>query len=123
MLMVAPWSCGVDRSAAGPVPPHQVDWLNEMQLITAKPAAYLCNMSMKDFLKKKNKWLPKVKEWIDAHGGEPMIPYSGERDQGCPGVGASGLAGLRGPLFCSSLFSALPDPEAGPNLLRSPPFP
>ncbi len=27
-------------------------------------------------MKKKNKYLPKIKEWIDQHGGGPMLPYS-----------------------------------------------
>lgn len=58
-----------------------VDWLNEMQLITAKPAIYLCNLSETDFLRKKNKWLPKVQEWVKEHGNEPMIPFSAAFEQ------------------------------------------
>lgn len=57
----------------------EVDWLNEIPLLTAKPAMYLCNMSEKDFLRKKNKWLPKVKAWVDEHKeSEPMVPYSAQ---------------------------------------------
>jgi len=26
-------------------------------------------------LKKKNKWLPKIKSWVDENGGEPIIPF------------------------------------------------
>ncbi|KAF4719165.1 Obg-like ATPase, partial [Perkinsus olseni] len=33
-------------------------------------------MSERDFIRQKNKWLPKIKEWVDANGGGPIIPYS-----------------------------------------------
>ncbi|KAG2454567.1 hypothetical protein HYH02_000412 [Chlamydomonas schloesseri] len=53
-----------------------VEFLNEYQLLTAKPAVYLVNMSETDFARKKNKFLPKIHEWVQAHGGEPIIPFS-----------------------------------------------
>lgn len=49
-----------------------------MQLISAKPAVYLVNLTEKAYVKKKNKWLPKIHEWVQAHGGEPIIPFSGK---------------------------------------------
>ncbi|KAI8989937.1 GTP-binding protein YchF [Pilobolus umbonatus] len=56
----------------------EIDVINGLHLITAKPVIYLANLSEKDFLRKKNKWLPKIKSWIDANSaGDPMIPYSG----------------------------------------------
>jgi len=55
----------------------EIDVINEYNLLTAKPALYLINMSEKDFLRKKNKFLPKVHAWITANRpGEKMIPYS-----------------------------------------------
>ena len=40
---------------------------------------YLINLNEKAYLKKKNKWLVKIKEWIDAHDpGSTIIPFSGE---------------------------------------------
>lgn len=50
-----------------------------MQLLTAKPVVYLCNVTMEDYLRKKNKWLGKIKAWIDAREVEspspaPIIP-------------------------------------------------
>eukprot|EP00180_Rhodochaete_pulchella_P000545 Plantae.Rhodophyta-Rhodochaete_pulchella.ctg139.p1 GENE.Plantae.Rhodophyta-Rhodochaete_pulchella.ctg139~~Plantae.Rhodophyta-Rhodochaete_pulchella.ctg139.p1 ORF type:complete len:432 (+),score=85.14 Plantae.Rhodophyta-Rhodochaete_pulchella.ctg139:2-1297(+) len=65
-------------------PVRSVDWsgpeiavLNEHLFLTAKPGVYLANMSEKDFFRKKNKWLPKIKEWIDQQGtGEMLIPFS-----------------------------------------------
>ena len=46
-----------------------VDLLNTIQLITAKPVVYLINLSEKAFLKKKSKWLPKVRPylWTETH--------------------------------------------------------
>ncbi|KAA0187082.1 hypothetical protein FBUS_04651 [Fasciolopsis buskii] len=38
-------------------------------------------MSEKSFIKKKNKWLPKIKEWVDAHDpGATIIPLSVEME-------------------------------------------
>jgi len=55
----------------------EIDVLNECCLLTSKTALHLVNMSEKDFLRKKNKWLPKLKAWIDENRpGESMIPYS-----------------------------------------------
>lgn len=56
---------------------REVEALNTWQLLTAKPVVYLVNMSVKDYLRKKNKHLPKIFEWISTHGGDPIIPFSG----------------------------------------------
>jgi len=56
---------------------NDVEVLNMHQFLTAKPVLYLINMSEKDYIKKGNKWLPKIKAWVDAHGGEPMVPFCG----------------------------------------------
>lgn len=55
----------------------EVEFLNQEQFITAKPVVYLVNLSEQAFVKKKNKWLPKIYEWVQANGGEPIIPFSG----------------------------------------------
>lgn len=48
-----------------------------MQLLTAKPVIYLVNLSETDYVRKKNKWLPKIKEWIDKNNpGDQLIPFS-----------------------------------------------
>mmetsp|Transcript_8909 Transcript_8909/g.26742 ORF Transcript_8909/g.26742 Transcript_8909/m.26742 type:complete len:405 (+) Transcript_8909:121-1335(+) len=65
-------------------PVRCVDWsgteievLNKHLFLTAKPGVFLVNMSEKDFARKKNKWLPKIKEWVDNNAnGEPIIPFS-----------------------------------------------
>ena len=51
--------------------------MNGLQLLTAKPVTYLVNLSERDYVRKKNKWLPKIKAWIDEHNpGDPLIPFS-----------------------------------------------
>ncbi|GBE88436.1 Obg-like ATPase 1 [Sparassis crispa] len=55
----------------------EVDVVNGLQLLTAKPVTYLVNLSEKDYVRKKNKWLPKIKAWIDENNpGDPLIPFS-----------------------------------------------
>lgn len=55
----------------------EIEVLNTVQLLTAKPVVYIINMTEKDFIKKGNKWLLKIKQWVDAHGGEPLVPFCG----------------------------------------------
>lgn len=57
---------------------REIDYLNTIQLLTAKPAMFLINMSENDYIRQKNKWLKKLKDWIDEQTGEPMIPFSAE---------------------------------------------
>ncbi|VDD82371.1 unnamed protein product [Mesocestoides corti] len=57
----------------------EIEILNDHLFITAKPMVYLINMSEKDFFRKKNKWLPKIKEYVDTHDpGAAMIPFSAD---------------------------------------------
>jgi len=56
--------------------------LNEHLFITSKPMLYLVNLSEKDFIRKKNKWLPKIKEFIDKNDpGAMIIPISAAFEQ------------------------------------------
>ena len=55
-----------------------VAYLNTYQLLTAKPVIYLVNLSRRDFERKKNKFLVKIHEWVQSHGGGVIIPFSGE---------------------------------------------
>jgi obg-like ATPase 1 len=57
--------------------PSDVDVITSLQLLTSKPVVYIINMSEKDYIRKGNKWLGKIKQWVDAHGGEPMVPFCG----------------------------------------------
>jgi len=38
--------------------------INSYLFLTSKPVIYLVNLSKEDFKRKKNKWLPKISEWI-----------------------------------------------------------
>jgi len=56
---------------------NEIEVLNELLLLTSKPAVYLLNLSAKDYCRKKNKWLMKVKTWLDEHcPKDPIIPFS-----------------------------------------------
>jgi len=57
----------------------EIEFLNDYLFITAKPNVYLVNMSEKDFFRKKNKWLSKIKTWVDENDPEAvMIPFSAD---------------------------------------------
>ena len=56
---------------------REIEVLNKHLFNTSKPMVYLLNMSEEDYIKKKNKWLGKVKQWIDEHDpGATVIPFS-----------------------------------------------
>lgn len=57
---------------------NEIEVLNKHLFITAKPMIYLVNLAEKDFIRKKNKWLPKIKDWVDKNDpGAAVIPFSG----------------------------------------------
>eukprot|EP00088_Acartia_fossae_P006942 TRINITY_DN13211_c0_g1_i1.p1 TRINITY_DN13211_c0_g1~~TRINITY_DN13211_c0_g1_i1.p1 ORF type:complete len:400 (-),score=118.31 TRINITY_DN13211_c0_g1_i1:340-1539(-) len=57
---------------------NDIEILNKHLFITSKPMIYLINLSEKDFIRKKNKWLPKIKEFVDKNDpGAMIIPFSG----------------------------------------------
>jgi obg-like ATPase 1 len=60
----------------------QVEVINPLFLLTAKPVVYLVNLSEKDYIRQKNKYLPKVKEWIDTNSaGDPLLPVSAQFEE------------------------------------------
>jgi len=59
----------------------EVDLIRDFGLITTKPQIYVVNMSKRNFLRKGNKWLPKIQTWVDEHGGGQIIPMSCEFEQ------------------------------------------
>merc|ERR1712112_636332 len=57
---------------------NDIEVLNKHLFITSKPMIYLVNLSEKDFIRKKNKFLPKIKEYVDKNDpGATIIPFSG----------------------------------------------
>lgn len=65
------------RVANGTWTPKEVEIINSMMLLTAKPAIYLINLSERDYIRKKNKHLARIKEWVDTNSpGDIIIPFS-----------------------------------------------
>ncbi|KAI0152060.1 putative GTP-binding protein [Hypoxylon sp. NC0597] len=57
--------------------PKEVEVINTLLLLSAKPVVYLVNLSEKDYTRKKNKHLPKIAEWMKEHAaGDPILPIS-----------------------------------------------
>ncbi|KAF4456655.1 GTP-binding protein YchF [Fusarium austroafricanum] len=64
--------------------PAEIALINEkIQLITTKPVIYLVNLTMKDYLRQKCKYLPGIAKWVTEHGGTPrdIIPFSIEFEE------------------------------------------
>ncbi|KAG1658719.1 Obg-like ATPase 1 [Nymphon striatum] len=56
----------------------EIEVLNKYLFLTAKPLIYLVNLSEKDYIRKKNKWLSKIKDWVAKNDPKAMlIPFSG----------------------------------------------
>lgn len=106
----------------------EVEVINSMFLLTAKPTIYLINLSERDYVRKKNKHLPKIKEWVDKHStGDAIIPVSvsleeklagmendDERDAYCKELGATSalpkiITTMRQKLDLISFFTGGPD--------------
>ena len=58
-----------------------IEWLNTHYFLTAKSVVYLVNVSVSDYKSKKNKFLPKIVEWVKERGGDTVIPYSAEYEK------------------------------------------
>lgn len=55
----------------------KVEVINPLFLLTAKPVVYLVNLSEKDYIRQKNKHLPKIAAYLKEHApGDPIIPIS-----------------------------------------------
>lgn len=106
----------------------EVETINSMYLLTAKPCIYLINLSERDYVRKKNKYLLKIKEWVDANSpGDVIIPISvlleeqlagmeldEERDAYCKEIGAQSalpkiITTMRQKLDLISFFTCGPD--------------
>ena len=55
----------------------EVEIINGLFLLTAKPVIYVINLSEKDFIRQKNKHLPKIFKWVQENApGDTIIPLS-----------------------------------------------
>jgi len=59
----------------------EVEVIKDWGLITTKPQVYVVNMSQRNFIRKGSKWLPKINEWVQSHGGGQILPCSCEFEQ------------------------------------------
>jgi obg-like ATPase 1 len=61
----------------------EVEKINELipGCITLKPMVYLVNISKKSFTAGGNKYLPKIKAWVECHGGGLILPISIEFEE------------------------------------------
>lgn len=51
--------------------------INSLLLLTAKPVIFLINLSEKDYSRRANKHLSKIKTWVDTNApGDLVIPFS-----------------------------------------------
>ncbi|ORX84210.1 GTP-binding protein YchF [Basidiobolus meristosporus CBS 931.73] len=65
----------------------EIEIINKLYLLTAKPVIYLANLSESEYINKNNSWLPKIKEWVDReHPGDLVIPFSGELEEKISGL-------------------------------------
>lgn len=65
------------RIANGTWTSKEVEIINSMLLLTAKPVIYLVNLSERDYIRKKNKHLLSIKQWVDENSpGDAIIPIS-----------------------------------------------
>lgn len=56
--------------------PKEAEVVAELLMLTAKPVIYLLNMTEKDYIKRGNKFLKTIVQYVKTHGGEPIIPFS-----------------------------------------------
>merc|ERR1719387_2817593 len=57
---------------------QDIDVLNDLMLLTAKPVLFAINMNIKDYKRQKNKFLKPIFEWVQKNApGSAMIPYCG----------------------------------------------
>ncbi|KAF2686469.1 GTP-binding protein-like protein YchF [Lentithecium fluviatile CBS 122367] len=57
--------------------PKEVEVINPLFLLSAKPVVFLVNLSEKDYIRQKNKHLPKIAAWVKENAeGDPIIPVS-----------------------------------------------
>jgi len=61
---------------------NDIEYLNDYQLLTAKPCMFAINLNKKDYCRKKNKFLKPIFEWVNANAkGSAMIPYCGSYEE------------------------------------------
>ncbi|MES1923131.1 hypothetical protein MHBO_004673, partial [Bonamia ostreae] len=61
---------------------NEIDLINALYLLTAKPVVFLVNVSAVSWQNKKNKWVNGIKEWVKkTHPNSPLIMFSAAFEQ------------------------------------------
>ncbi|TPX65664.1 threonine---tRNA ligase [Spizellomyces sp. 'palustris'] len=71
---VLEWVKGGEEVRMGVWDEEQVEVINTLGLLTAKPVVYLCNTSPESYIRKQNPYLPHLKATLPY---DTLIPYSG----------------------------------------------
>ncbi|KAJ2459553.1 hypothetical protein GGF42_001394 [Coemansia sp. RSA 2424] len=88
---------------------REVDVINSQPLLTSKPVTYLANVSEKDYIRKKNKYLPLIKKWIDENNpGDKLVPFSGVFETALAALQQAGGEGVAKFLEEKGAVSAFP---------------
>jgi obg-like ATPase 1 len=76
---ISAWLSGGKDVRLGDWGAVDVEVLNKLQLLTAKPVVYLINLSEKDYIRKRNKFLEPLAAWVKALGqDDKVLPFSCE---------------------------------------------
>ncbi|KAH0792684.1 obg-like ATPase 1 [Histomonas meleagridis] len=54
----------------------EIEYIESLNILTSKPTIYLLNLDEKSYITRKNRWLPKIAQWIKDYSGEKIIPFS-----------------------------------------------
>jgi len=72
--------------------PKDIEYLNEYRLLTAKPVMFAINLSLRDYQRKKNKFLKPIYDWVQEHAkGSMMIPYCGTFEESIQDLDAAAV--------------------------------
>ncbi|CAO3656481.1 unnamed protein product [Mucor hiemalis] len=56
---------------------NDINVINSLHLLTAKPMVYLVNTSEKDYIEGENKWIPQISQWVEENNkGDLILPLS-----------------------------------------------
>merc|ERR1719408_567412 len=59
-----------------------IEFLNDYGLLTAKPCMFAVNLNKTDYMRKKNKFLKPIFEWVQKNApGSAIIPYCGSFEE------------------------------------------
>jgi obg-like ATPase 1 len=98
------------------------EFINTLNLLTAKPVVFLLNMNIEAYIKKKGKYLAQIKQWVDSHcPGEVIIPFSAEFEKevaDLPATERPAYLASKGPNVTSALSKIILTGYSALNLIH-----